>query len=975
MLDEYRRTEATVCDNLAQVPFFGDSLTSLCMIHVNIRSIYKNYENFLVFLESTGKKFDIIVMSETHIINSKCDFNIPGYSIFWNESMLNKFDGCVIYAKAEIFQECHIIKANNVKCLKVTVSKCDRTVDVLGFYRSHLINPNDFINNLAVVLKESVIDPKRLYIYIGDINLDILDASSDTVNNYMSLLHRYGFSSMINAPTRVQGNSATCIDHLFVKCKSELYNEIRSVILTRDFTDHYPVLLNIGLKGKSFVPKKNEIQKIDYVQLENLLSQLEWSNILVNSDVESCTLEFVTVLQNVMETCTHNCKISCKNLRLRPWITQGLLTSIRKRDKLKKQCTLNPNNIEILNSYKNYRNNLTKLIRKTKYQYYKTKIQSCNNDLKKTWKIVKEATNDITGNCDIKKIVDENDRTLTDPALIADEFNNYFSKVGQRLASKIKKSRPNYIERAGTNLNSFYFTPLTENELILQIKTLKNNRASGDDLITSEVIKHNHKHLLKPLLHIVNSIFIGGIYPSVLKKTNIVPIFKQGNRELTTNYRPIALTSTLSKLVEKCIKLRLQSFIESNNLFSKNQFAFRTNACTENALCRVTEAIVSNLDRGSRVLGIFLDLAKAFDTVAHHILLERLDDMGIRGIANNLIRSFLHKRSQKVKVRNCLSSSVLVEYGVPQGTVLGPFLFNVYINGILSILDDGEVFCFADDTVVLIVGETWETTVKRAEVAITKIKCWLDNSLLSLNIDKTKFLAFALSGRTLPDFQKLKIHRVDCEPEMGVCDCSEMERARYIKYLGIYIDECLKWTKHLEYVTTKIRKVIYKFYELRNILAFKLLKTIYFSLVESLINYGIIVWGSACKNVLNSLDVAQKYIIKIIMFKTKRYSSQLLFQESNLLNVEQLYIKAVIRFMLNNDYYRNVIAHTLCTRQATSQNLSLASVRHVAAKRHVSFTGPRVYNALPTDLRGRPFGRIRTKVNDWIVSEKISLDF
>lgn len=332
---------------------------------------------------------------------------------------------------------------------------------------------------------------------------------------------------------------------------------------------------------------------------------------------------------------------------------------------------------------------------------------------------------------------------------------------------------------------------------------------------------------------------------------------------------------------------------------------------------------------------------------------------------------------KKKKIGNHTSQALRVEYGVPQGTVLGPFLFSAYINGILSILDDDRVFCFADDTVVVSVGDTWGSTIKEAEISISKVKTWLDYSLLTLNIDKTRFIPFALTRRALPDCKTLKIHKPNCEhvEATGGCDCGGIERVQNLKYLGVFIDEKLNWKKHLEYTTKKVRRLIYKFYELRNVLPTNVCKMVYYSLVESILDYGIIVWGGACKTVLSSLNVAQKYIIKIMMFKNKRYPSDLLFKESKLLTLHQLYVRRIIRFMLTSQNYKYEIGHSLHTRNATKCNLGLSSVIHVSAKRHISFVGPRVYNALPNSLRTKPYKNVKTQIHNWLVETQFCYRF
>lgn len=944
------------------------------LMHVNIRSVYKNFDHFLVFLESTEKDFDVIVMSETHTVHNICDFNITGYTLFSNNSALNTFDGCLVYVKEQFYQDHCIVCENDVKLIRVTLSKCASLLDIYATYRSHAITKNDFIDNLSIILQRSVHDQNRTHILVGDMNIDLLDSSSIPTNDYLTMLNSYGFSSVINKVTRKTDETATCIDHFFVKCKNHVLHNVNPVVLVSDFTDHYPILLNIRCsEGSSKKQMDKTIHQINYTILSQLIRGAEWGDVLRNNDVNACTNIFVECLQNCINRASKTRKISNKKFRLKAWITGGLLVSIRKRDQLKRQCTLNRNNLEDLNKYKKYRDTLSKLIKQAKYAHYKKLLKDNLNDPKKTWAVIREATNDHASRSEIKSVLDSNAVEISDSDRIANEFNSYFANIGSELAKKIPNCE-NPVTQTNATPNCFYLTPITENELIKQIKSLKNEVKSGGDGITSEIIKNNHQFLLKPLTHIINLIFCSGVFPDALKNAIIVPVFKQGNKKLTTNYRPIALISTVSKIVEKCIKHKLMLFLEKYNLLSTNQYAFREGCNTENALCRVTDEILQNLDIGRRVIGVFLDLRKAFDTVAHRILLDRLDKMGIRGIANKLLKSYLEGRTQRVKISNTLSDHLQVGFGVPQGTVLGPLLFNIYINQILSLLDDGSVFCFADDTAIIVSGECWNSTIEKAEIAMSKIKKWLDCSLLSLNVEKTKFMSFALSSRSLPNNQNLKLHNSDCNLNKRTCKCSEsIERKSSLKYLGILIDENFTWKEHINYVTSKIRKLIFKFYELRNILPLQTLKTVYFALIESVINYGLVVWGNAGRTSMFKLEVAQKWVIKVMLFKNKRYPTELVYKESSLLTLNQLYIKSVIRFMLKMPYYKKNLNHGANTRNAALQNVLLRNPKHTACQKHIYCAGPKIYNSIPTNLKVKPYYRVKNQITKWILDTGFTL--
>ena len=288
------------------------------------------------------------------------------------------------------------------------------------------------------------------------------------------------------------------------------------------------------------------------------------------------------------------------------------------------------------------------------------------------------------------------------PKNIADAFNNFFTNIGPSLSKTILQSKKNFTNFLNnSSLNSFVLKPVTHDEVRKLVSQLNNRKVLGPASIPVTILKDNIEVLVRPLTPTLNQSFEQGIFPEILTIAPISPIHKKEDTVTVSNYRPISLLSVFSKIFEKAMYHRIYSFLCKYKLINTNQFGFRSNHSTEHALISLIETIKKFLDNDEIVCGVFIDLQKAFDTVNHEILLEKLNHYGIRSKENNWFRSFLINRKQHVSINGFFSQTKIVQSGVPQGSTLGPLLFLIYINDLNSALDKCIVQHFADDTSLL----------------------------------------------------------------------------------------------------------------------------------------------------------------------------------------------------------------------------------------------------------------------------------
>lgn len=589
------------------------------------------------------------------------------------------------------------------------------------------------------------------------------------------------------------------------------------------------------------------------------------------------------------------------------------------------------------------------MIKRVKNDYYANKIEESGKDAKKTWQIIKEAIGTKpTNKKKIRKIM-EVGVEKTNPVDIANAFNGYFEKIGASLASKLLEEMSTTEDALVTKTttdrhipNSLFFQPVTEGEIINAIASFKEDGAGGPDQITPKLLRRVKEEIAKPLAHVTNISLTTGIFPQALKEANVIPIHKGGDAMELNNYRPIALTNLIAKIIEKIVKNQLTNYLSQHEILSDHQYGFRKERRTTDAIMQVISYITNETDKGNKCIGVFLDLAKAFDTVSHKILLRRLELIGVRGLPLKWFQSYISRRTQKVQMQGAESNTVAYTFGVPQGTVLGPVLFTIYINDILKTNLEGAVTAFADDTALCFSGKTWEEVKAKAESGLSAIKTNLNNHLLTLNPEKTVYITFSATQAGNPDEMSLKLHQC-LYP--SICDCPTVTRTDSTKYLGITVDNHMRWHDHTRALTKRLRRQAYIYIKLRGFLSAVALKTVYYALTQSILTYGILAWGGCAATILDSVQKAQKLIMKVILKKPKRYETDKLFEEFEVLDVRQLFAKdAIIRLHKEpiRDLQRRQHAH-----QTRHKHLLLPPRTTLTlTQRHYPYLATRLYNEL-----------------------------
>ena len=596
--------------------------------------------------------------------------------------------------------------------------------------------------------------------------------------------------------------------------------------------------------------------------------------------------------------------------------------------------------------YVTYKNTLTKILRIEKKKYYTNQLNLYKHDIKNTWKIIKNAMNTFENNSTITKIK-WNDIISEEPVGIANTFNSYFSTIGKNLAQQIAPSTKQFQDFLGVpNPNSIFFTPINKNEILKIVSNLKDKKSAGHDGIDNYLLKKIITFIVDPLTHILNFSITSGLVPINMKIAKVIPIFKKGDKKEVNNYRPISLLTGISKILERIIYTRLINFLQVNDIFSNFQFGFRQKHSTSHALLTFIEKVTQAIDKHSHMLGIFLDFSKAFDTINHKILLKKLYHYGIRGKALEWFRSYLSNRQQYVSVNDAKSHTQNIECGVPQGSILGPLLFIIYINDFHRSSSILSFILFADDSNLFFSHPNPHALLNIVNAELKKVTEWIKANKLSLNLLKTKYMLFSNTIETLPGHI--------------IFDETPLEKVTLIKFLGVYVDCKLSWKHHITTTCKTISRNIGVINKLKYVLPSSVLLMLYSSLILPYLNYGILVWGNTHQVLLDKLLLLQKKSMRIIFNLHPRTHTDDLFFHNKILKVKDLYLFHLGQLMFNfktknlpkifdQTFNRNDLFHNYPTRRSNEYHLPL--FRTILAQNTFVYTGPNYWNNLDNNLK------------------------
>ena len=773
--------------------------------------------------------------------------------------------------------------------------------------------------------------------------------SIKTTDPYCQALVSNGFKSTLIFATRVARSSETLIDHVLTNLTDTIWKPWSGTVMN-DISDHNSTFLIFP-----HFYDENKIKETNYEQVfsfkgyrsetaKNLAANEDWSGILNSVSVNDAYELFQVKLTTLQSRVVKKVKVTEKSYLQQPWMTHGIRRAQKQRYILYKKTKLKPNNESLCDKYKRYRNLLCRIMRNAEKDFYTRLIEEAEGDQGRAWHVI----NNLMGRKKKKQsIPDEiilNDGTVVEGKNnVHKALNEHFVNVGQELASKISAldKKPEDFFHEMTDSGSFYFNPITEHDVFTSLSSLSIRKSFGPDCIHPRFVRDIAEEIASPLAHIANLSVESGTFPVELKLAKVVPLYKAGDRKKATNYRPISLLSVFAKVLEGLVHDRLVSFFEGKHLLTDSQFGFRKNKDTKAALIRFISSIQQSLDDGLKTAAVYIDLRKAFDTVNHQILLNKLSRYGIRGVMFDWFKSYLSDRMQFIENKD---EGSLLRCGVPQGSKLGPLLFLIYVNDMPLVLKQTSSTLFADDTTIYGTASNYDELVRKINSDLARLSEWFKANKLTLNVEKSYGCIFGMNQKHENDF---------------LIDGKTIEISNTVKYLGVYVDSHLTWLPHINFIANKISQTIGALSKVRHCLNQKALKSIYYSLIHSRFIYCQEIWGLASRSALDPLVRIQKKCMRLIVGANYRAHADPIFstlQVRPLLNEIQ-YRRALLAYKIvkkveNHDIDLVDEHNHIHNTRFSGTNLPLPRRRTSRfGTKSLEYTLIKAYNSLPNSVQ------------------------
>lgn len=898
---------------------------------------------------------DILCLTETHITTEVTDheLNLKNYNILRTDSNSTRTRGVLTYIKKNIYFKQIIIDKLEGTWINIIQVKGKNGFILCNLYRSPSSNISRFCYNI-IKMTEYLVERNSKLLLVGDFNIDVnrrQGYSKKLINDFELL----GFKQRVGKPIRITSNSETIIDLAVSN-----FSLKTAVLNTPKFSDHNIVFCEISRQNKDICDFKSKVKTIrDYrsFDIDNFKCKLACSLDKVNIDREVVDVndfnlivnEIINIIQDSFNQCAPlRKKIIREQWSYKPWIDTAAKTAIKKRDQLFFKAR-ESNLYSDLQDYKKQRNTVVNLIKKNKREYYDKDIDNKKHEPKKMWKSLKKLIGGKKSELTEMKEIDLYGVILNENKEIANSLNKFFINNVNNIVDNIGCNVINVINTDNYNIRIDEFERVTYSQLNKIIGHFDSNKGSNND-INARIIKLTWDTDSSILLYLINKSLEMGFVPEKWKISTVIPIKKVKLSNKADDLRPINTLPVYEQILERIVKEVLEKYLTENNVLDQNQSGFVKKHSCETALQNSFIDWRLDLDKGSYIGVIYIDLRKAFETINKIMLINKLKNIGIGGKVLEWLKSYLLNRKQKVKFNDIFSELENVEHGVPQGSILGPLLFLIYINDVTAIFEGLKIKCklFADDLMLYFSSKNISLIQNVLNEALKRLLKWLEKNQLKINIDKTVFTMIRDQRCKITDECIIKIN------DTRIKEVSET------KYLGVIIDNNLNFDKNADYVAKKIAKKIGILSRLNYSVSSYTKSIIYKSIVSPHLDYCSTVMINYNQNKLNILQKLQNRAARVILGVNKYTAIKDMLEALGWLSVRQrmIYNTCIFIYKMVNgfapDYLCGRVKIKCNESQYNTRNSSMiqvVSTRTKSAEKTITYVGYNTYNSLPNEVK------------------------
>ncbi|MEW8546816.1 MAG: reverse transcriptase family protein [Candidatus Thiodiazotropha sp.] len=941
------------------------------MGHINVQGITNKTDQIRMLLESDKNAIHVLGLSETKLnaIHPSSAFEVNGYQKpFRRDRETNSGGGLLVYVKDGISCSRRTdLEHDQLECIWLEIKPNKSKSFLLGnIYRP----PNSSVhwNSVFEDCIENILrEEKELYI-IGDINRDLLNVHIK--NAWTEYMEPFGLTQLVSEATRVTSDSQTLIDHVYANCPENVSSTHVSKI---GLSDHYPIFFTRKMhvhppKSNHFSISYRSFNNFDEAKFIEDLQSVPWDTIKLFDDTDDIMEAWLDLFLQVVDKHVPIKQHRVKHKTQPQWMSPEILDAIKCRDRYK--------SVGNETEYKIWRNKCVKLIHKSKKSKYQTFIDNNKGNPGSIYKIFQEvgAGKGLHRKSNITS-VKVGDFLFEDSLEIANEFNDFFVNIASKLKEPIISTNHDKLQAfcqerlpAGTK----FLIPLIEREKVLKfLSNIDISKATGTDMIGPRLLKLASPYIVDEICFICNHSITSSVFPSKWKEAKVSPLYKSGPHEDLNNYRPISILPTLSKVLEKHVHDSLSKFLQQHELLHRTQSGFRAGHSCETALVNMIDSWLNAIDN-SKLIGIVLvDFKKAFDLVDHQILKNKLKIYGINDEALRWFNNYLSDRKQQVTINNCKSNFQSISCGVPQGSILGPLLFLLFINDLPLYTRKVHTDLYADDTTLYDIQDSMEQIENNLQAALNNLHVWCKENGMSLNSSKTKVMLVTSTQKR----QRLVSNSLDLK-----FNNDPLNNISNDKILGVFVDNNLAWTDHTKHLAKKIASSIWLLSKIKRYLSKVHRVQFYKSYIQPHIDFCNIVWASSSESNKLKIFKLQKRACKVILdYKVDDLSEAM--KSLKIMSVfDRLYLrKAKFMFKVYNNDAPSYISENFTLRSNVNTSINLRSLatgcfippkpRTEYFKHSMRYSGCLVWNNLPEEVKNAPtIDTFHNRCLKWLVN-------